>query len=614
MEFHIDFGNVAVPAAHSAPLLASLAGSAHALGADQYLFRLAGSGATHLVSGAALQTLDTCRAFASIDAQAARVAQTVASTRGSTVAARELIDQLHRLGLIVDAEAWLARIGTALLPAPLAPAGPVFIRACDRPSQLDALLATLADNERAHGARHRYVVLDDSRDAANVARHAASLAAFAQSSRVGVTHVDPAGWQRRVGRLAAALPHAARGIRFLLSGDAPDAPRFGGGKGYALAALLGAGTRYALLDDDFLLPMRRLDWQVPRLDIIGRVDAPARFFDRVEDALAAGEVIDGDPFTAQLAWCGAPLAYVWQATPEFKPKAATLLGVAPAESRWLAEDSRVIATCNGHRGSSGSANNDWLLLLPPEDRASLLRDEARYRMQLAGGSVWSGASSLRVLAQGHFTPFLVDGGSLVPPTMPGGRGEDLLFGMLCRAMAPTRVVLATPYTIGHRQEQARDRTLALREPETPGLNHFLNDWLGSRIDDIRAATPAARLQTVAAMLRDLAEASPSARLDMLGEYLAFRRADLVAQLSDVLGQASDAPAYWRADVATRIDVNRDALRAITPPRLAGWEDTSDMAAIAARFAAETGGFAEALSHWPEIWARVHDEPALLADA
>ena len=108
--------------------------------------------------------------------------------------------------------------------------------------------------------------------------------------------------------------------------------------------------------------------------------------------------------------------------------------------------------------------------------------------------MWFGAPDGEVLEQGHFTPFCIDGTSLVPPTRARGRSEDLLFGMLCHVAEPRSVVLHTPLTIGHAQEGARRRSDTLREPETPGLNHFLNDLLGSEVGFVRADARSLRLE------------------------------------------------------------------------------------------------------------------------
>jgi hypothetical protein len=170
------------------------------------------------------------------------------------------------------------------------------------------------------------------------------------------------------------------------------------------------------------------------------------------------------------------------------------------------------------------------------------------------------------------------------------------WSLACRAVAPARVAGA---------EWA---------PETPGLASLLTDLLAPRVTDLRAATADSRLQAIAALLTDLAAAAPAQQADLVHEYLAFCRADLVARLQAAFGAARDAPLHWQADVRAIIEANGRALTAAGAPRLAGWPDGLDAAGCAARFAREVGDFAAALSAWPALWAHAQERGLALLDA
>ena len=69
---------------------------------------------------------------------------------------RRVLENLGARGLLVSDGDFLQRIATSTAQAP-APARAVFIRACDRPAQLERLLKSLADYERRFGTTRRYV-------------------------------------------------------------------------------------------------------------------------------------------------------------------------------------------------------------------------------------------------------------------------------------------------------------------------------------------------------------------------------------------------------------------------------------------------------------------------
>ncbi len=596
MDFQIDFGNVGAPA-RDTPLFASVDGIVSPLGADECVFEVRGGGDVHVMTAQVVRALDLCRPFRSLDEHAAIVAQHVPGLSGQQAAVQRVLENMVARKLMTSGADYLGGLGRRAVARP-ATLRAGFVRACDRPAQLGRLLESLAADTGARAALPRVVVLDDSREAVNVRANADAIARQ-HGAGLDIVHLDPARWQALVERIEKAVPAARDAARHALARQDAQGPRPGGGKGYNLAALLAAGAPYALLDEDFVLPLRRHPEGHNGLDLLGSADMPARFYTEADSALADGAPPPADPWATQVALCGQPLARVLD-TPGLRPPLHALAGLAP--SRWLhlGPDTRVVATCNGHRGHSGTANNDWLYLLDATSRAKLCADREQYLRMLEGPAVWFGPPRARVLQQGHFTPFLVDGSRMLPPTMPAGRSEDLLFGLLCRALEPTGVVLHTDHAIGHLQEGRRDRD-ARPAPDTPGLNQFLNDFLASRLVELRAASPEGRLATLAAWLRDLAAAPVDVRIDLLDEYVRFRRADLIQHLQHVFEQAPDAPVFWHADVRERITVNGRALAEKSAPRLGGWPDTLDATACAERLSRELDAFATTLAQWSLLW-------------
>lgn len=259
MEFKIDFGNALPPApppAH-APLHASIDGVAFPLGTDECVFRPRGGGEPHVMTVDVLTALDSTRAFRTLDEHAFDVARRLPQLAGRSAAVRPVLENLAARGLLVDDAGFLARLDGRSARATVAPFRALVVRTCDRPARLAALLETLAANEAAHRGGHRLVVIDDSRDADAVARNAEVVRSHAAAARIDARHIAPAGWARALERWRRAVPEAAPAIDGLLARDAAGQPRAGGGKAFNLALLLSAGARFAILDDDFLLPLRR---------------------------------------------------------------------------------------------------------------------------------------------------------------------------------------------------------------------------------------------------------------------------------------------------------------------------------------------------------------------
>lgn len=604
MEFKIDFGNALPPApppAH-APLHASIDGVAFPLGTDECVFRPRGGGEPHVMTVDVLTALDSTRAFRTLDEHAFDVARRLPQLAGRSAAVRPVLENLAARGLLVDDAGFLARLDGRSARATVAPFRALVVRTCDRPARLAALLETLAANEAAHRGGHRLVVIDDSRDADAVARNAEVVRSHAAAARIDARHIAPAGWARALERWRRAVPEAAPAIDGLLARDAAGQPRAGGGKAFNLALLLSAGARFAILDDDFLLPLRRHGGADRRCRLDPDRAPASTFHGALQAALDDGVAFDGDPVAAHLAWCGHALGDLIASDPAMRPARADLRGLEPARLGDLSGSTRILATVNGHRGHSGSAGRDWLFLLGPAERADFSRDREHYLATLARPHVVFADDAFVLAQRSVFTPFMVDAGALLAPTVATGRNEDYLFGALNQALWPASRVLRTPYSIGHRQEDAGLPKAPRVVAEQATLAEFVGDWLTQRGVEVRGADPDRRLARIADLLDDLVDAPAATRVDLLSEYLAMRRADLVRRLQDAFAAAPDAPVYWQADVRERIEANGRALVSAEPPRLAGWPEGLDAGACADRLAAELASFTRALRGWPVLFA------------
>ena len=606
MAFSIDFGNAL------APQYAAVPGNAVSLGGGEVAYNLVAEGVTHVMTDEVYRAFALCRGFRTLPEHAEAIVRRLPALADKQHAVVGVLESLASRGLLRSDAQLRDRIAHGE-PRTLAPLRAVFIRACDRPEQLAALLQTLATYERRFDAGRRYVVLDDSRDPAAQARHRELVAAFAQSSGAMAVLFDEPRWQRLVERLRSALPHCAGAIDFALARQDAAGPRRGPGKGFNLATLLGAGARYVMLDDDFRFEFRRAPDAVDGVEPGDEQGPPLWLFDDASTALERGSAFDGDPIEAHLRWCGQRLGAL--VAPGGGMELATS-GMAGYELGRLplAADTRVLATDNGHRGSSRHGGSLFVFRLRGGARDAMWRDRAAFERNLDAPNVWHAPLRAQLVGHVNLTPFMLDGSALLPPTLPTGVGEDQLFGELARFLHPDALVLAANLTIAHVQEGSRPRRAMLGEVYTPALRDLLGDLARGTHDFIKTRDPAQRMARYATVLRDLAEAPETKRLEVLAGFIANTRGAHVRSLQDAMAASTGAPAYWIETLRETIMVTGRRLTTYTTPRLEGWPDALDEASCARRLAEELGGFAELLEHWPEIWRYAAAQGDKLLDA
>jgi hypothetical protein len=584
-------------AAKVAPLLyASVPGRASALGNDEVVFLDQTSGRTHVMTAQVLGAMDQCRQFKPLDAHVQAIVAAQPALAGQQTAVRRVLEGLAARGLLLTDQQLATRFA-AVAAEPEAPFAGAFIRACNRPRQLRRLLDSLVEYERGFGAKRRYVVIDDSDEPSARAEHRRLLEAFARETGAETALFDHGKWNELVHALEAG-PIGPGGSARSLLWHGPEAR--GGGAGMNLALLLSAGSRVALLDDDFVLPLHRHPNYRPGLLFDARGWAAHTYAD-VESALRSGEVVATDPFALHLSMCGQRLGRIVQSVPGCELGGGPLFGLDLSRNGLLDPQRRVLATLNGHRGQSGAESLGWLFLLPAAARAATSRDRDTFLASLEDPAVWYGTAGHTVSARGNYTPFCIDNSRLMPCTNPVGRGEDVLFASLASLMHRDDVVIDLPFAIAHQQEGVRDRKASLGRAERPGSVKCFADFANDVAPGLRAADPGERLAGMAFRLRDLAAGSDADLQGYLSEYLAYRRSRMIDALQRSLASAGDVPEGWALEVKRLIEANARALSEGGTARLAGWPEDADAASCAARFRDEARSLAARLDTWPALW-------------
>ncbi|MEO8671488.1 MAG: hypothetical protein ABI411_09255 [Tahibacter sp.] len=607
VQLNYNYGAPVTPAPRpdpNAPLYASEDAVVASLSNSECVFQVKRTGEPHVMTFQVLQALDQCREFRTLDEHVSRIVTTVPGLNAQQrEAVSRVLQSLIQRGLLVSDADFVARLSSVTHVArPNLRA--VFIRACDRPSQLERLLATLSDYERRFRAARPYVVLDDSKQEASLDRHRDLVREFARTTGCKLTYIGPAERARFAERVGKALPAQKEAISTLLL-PRLHPERFGGGRSWNLATLLSAGGSMVLMDDDQRLPMRRHDLAIGGM--APNAAAPfARFQRNMEEALSTGEEIAEDPFGMHLDACAQPLAGLL-AQPGYRIERESLRGLDMARLAHLNPDARVIATQQGTYGSARSESALWLYHLDAAGRADFCASRDAYLTNVEAQSLWQSTQQARLLEYAQFTPFAFDNSRLLPCTSPVGRGEDALFSAVAHFCQPDALVLDLPVAIGHVQERARKRSANTLSASTPRVNHFLTGYVQRQFGQYLADDPAQRLQLLGEIVRDLAGASESARISHLREYLNFVRADTIERLQQQFESATDAPVFWQADVRAAIEANGRAMLAKAPPRLGDWADDLDSAGCANALREELNTVASQFEAWPAAWTYAREQ-------
>lgn len=612
LNYQVSYGTP-IPAPRqdpNAPLFASEDGRVASLSSQECIFQVKRSGETHVMTFQVLQAMDQCREFRNLDEHAARIESTIAGLADKRADIRRVLDGLVKRGLLVSDRIFIERFTQA--PAITQPdLRAVFIRACDRPQQLENLLAGLSAYEREFRAGRRYVVLDDSSLPAHMNEQRDLLREFARTTGCKVTYIGHAESAKILDKLVRAQPQARMALERALIRSA-GANRFGGGRGWNMALLLSAGARLALLDDDLRLPLHRPDFARDGLDPNPNSQALARFPENMENALAWGEVVSQDPFDLHLQGCGQMLGAL--SHDAYPLDRLALRGLNLGRLAEFNADSRILATQTGTRGSSRTETGLWLYQLDAESRGEFWRDRNTYQANVEAQHLCHAVAQARVSAMANFTPFTLDNSRLLPCTNPQGRGEDGLAGAMMRYCHPHSVMLELPEVIGHVQEVARKRSAKTLAAYAPRVNHFVRDYVQQQFGAFHAADTAQRMHSMANILRDLAAASVNDRISHLHEYLSYIRADIIDRLQHQIEAAPDAPVYWQADARAIVQSNARALLANGPPRLGDWAQDIDAAGCAAALATELNEFADLCEHWPAVWQHAAEQGEKLLSA
>ncbi len=163
MEFSFDLDVTPKPKFDpNATMFATLPGQVADLGKGECILRPRHEDLPHVMTHQVLSALDRCREFRSADEHVEAIRQMMPGAPLDGI--RRVFNGLVERGLIIAAEDFAARYIDAAAAAPArADTGGLYIRACDRPAQLQRLLESLHRHEQGGFAAQASTAADDSR-------------------------------------------------------------------------------------------------------------------------------------------------------------------------------------------------------------------------------------------------------------------------------------------------------------------------------------------------------------------------------------------------------------------------------------------------------------------
>lgn len=568
-------------------LYAAVDGRMASLGTDEAVFFAKATGRSQVMTRDVAHAFSLCRAFLPLDTHIERIIQALPALKGQDAAVRKVLEMLSADGMMQTDAQFIAGF-LAETVTPQAPVSGLFLCASEKPGLLASALDAVAGHARRFGLEFPVHVLDLSRDAAVAQAHTDVIAGFVRDTGVQVRHIDAIAAEKITAQLETALPEHAASLRWLLT---PAAGSTGAARN--LAALLGAGTRYLVLDVATTLPLLRHPEYVPGLYPDSRAFA-LRSFASVPAAQSAGNMYDEDPLALHLSVCGLSLAEAMACVPDAILQRDSIDGVIAARAPWLRPGHRVAFTGVGRVGRFALADPTLIFKLGEVERAGLVATREDYLATSDAPILWSGTRHFAAGLAEYLSPLAFDASRLVACTLPDAPRAVELQVELQRLADADSVDFDFPQALlqGDPGQGADD---ALGRPDTA---QCLSGLVRVVAQDLYADAPAPRLGVLAAKLEDLAGGGNLRVHNYLVEYLAWYRSSAIEQMQNALAATASPPIYWAADLRTAVEAQGKALIGGETPRLADWPVQLDEAGCVSHFKSRSRALAAGLRAWP----------------
>ena len=551
-----------------------------------------------------------CGPFRTLDAHARSIMKAMPALKEHAEHTLQTLRGLAEAGLLESSETAWERLtlpaGATDTDAPCR----VFILTCDRPAALNRLLSGLREYPLPDAVEGIWIV-DDSRQAENIQENQSIIEAQAEGATVPVVHVDPIKRGDLIQQLKTALPEHSDSIEWLLERSVwSTAPTYGIARNLAL--LLSVGKRALVLDDDIIPqaiapPLSSTDLRFGTAN-----DREAVFYASQEALTQHALPLPDSPLAMMLSSLGQTLGTL---IPRHLAGHGALRGFDGEFLTRRDAHSRVMLSQCGTWGDAGTGTSgNWIFHLPSATIKKLLEAQADISALLDKGSNWFGYRGPTVTGHGIMAAVTgLDHRALLPPYLPAGRGEDILFGIMLQRLHPESGVWNEGWAIRHEPIDTRQGRGALTPLSVkPGIS-LLADWLGREPRDQWGLAPENRLSGLADQLQRLASMHADSLESLVQQELVSKRSVLLGQcmvhlggltgFADLLGSEE-----WQHFLEQSRDQLVKQLQTPEPEPLTVLGDSGEGMGSSQLTALRNHGanFAEALDAWLEICVAAKD--------
>jgi len=554
-----------------------------------------------LVQSEVARALEHCYRFDTLSGHLNRLFEAMPPLREQPEDAKKILELVRDAGIFESAdEAW-QRLTTRSDDSPL-DEGPVrlFILTCDRPEALERLLNALSEQTLPEHIEALFVI-DDSRASESSDINASVIESVRENIGLPIHHVDMAVRTELISQLKDTLQESHHlAIDFLL-----DRAYWGAAPTYGLArnlALLLSVNYRALVMDDDILPVAMTP---PLLKKDLWFDTPtareAVFYSSTAEMEQHALIADFSPLSAMLKSLGQSLSQVLSTQ---LSEANALKGLDGRLTTSFRASSRVHLGQCGTWGDPGTADATSIFFFNEPSIQRLLKIGDSLETSLSVRAGWMGYQGDTIGAYGVMSAITgLNHHVLLPPYLPAGRGEDLLFGVMLQRLHPESAVFNEGWAAPHYPVEDRSTRGKLNPVTVSASTATLIDWLGRPPRDESGISPEVRLLMLADEIGRLASMETEALERLVQSELLSKRASLLALCMESLNALPRLSAHpGTPDWSTFLEQSRDHLLSQIqsseprPVAEALKHASSDMETLR-QIGAD---FAEAIKAWPTI--------------
>jgi hypothetical protein len=477
----------------------------------------------------------------------------------------------------------------------------VVVPTADRPHLLIRTLGSLVENLQRFSRDATIVVVDGSSTFEGVGSTANATAERARS-RQSILYAGPETRSNVRSRLIDG--GFDRDLVTWLIPDPP--PRFAAGGVRNLGTLLTAGQHTMTVDDDVVCDLRTFGSTSTRLALVGHHDPRhSWWFQSRTEAASHGAAEDQDVLAVHESLLGRSLlSTLMKSTPDVDTSQACP-HILQANCR---PASRVRATWLGVVGDAGVYCPYGGLFSQGDTRNRMAADERVFRLALQSREVARSVLVPTITDEARLMLYCggIDNSLLVPPFLPIGTGEDLVFGAILRFCDPNAFVAQLPAAVVHDSgrashfdhpgirsaEQVRLAEVVLAISRPWALTCPLRDAAG-------------RMRSLARHLTDLSSLS-------VDDFRAHVRATVIQQKWREAARCDDAqagpyayPGYWKRAFDQYRDTTIRSIREHRfdePIEFKSSAEGNDVDGLQRHMAT----LGRALDMWPDLWRFAKD--------